>query len=500
MERLEHSPVRIPVRGWSLRRGRLALRCGLVLGLGLTGPRLEAAAAAAEESGAAVPAAGIPEDGASDWTANVSLLEEYRLRRASGALAKTSPLGEAAADDQLDQRLRLHSDVQVDGADEHFRGVFSGALWWNVDGAQESGHPVLFASQYDESALWVAPYALSAEWHDAGVLDHVRVGRQDTEHGLPLTFDGASLGLRPMGRFLLLYGFGGQTVHFFETMPGLLENWVASTGAVLRPIPALQVELDARLVREQRNDSMDADGSAFATHSYGLTAWTRTDLIAAKLQVRGLNEEVSHAAGSMSFSLPSAGFGLDAQVSGQFVTLDEVAESENPYFALLGPSLPHARYRFEAWKEFGLGGEAIWTNHLGWRGRQLLDGEEQPFNRNAGALYLDSRVDDLIERGLSFGASAEYNYVPTSPDEGWLFTLGGCASYDSGTFRTEVGTYYQRFKINYYQRAEELNDARTVYGSVGYRAAEWLELRGRYELEIVDRYLESFSISARQDF
>ncbi len=457
---------------------------------------------AAAEPAAAEPAAPSPGPArSSGWTTGVSLLEEYRLRRASRALTEPGPLGEAAAvDDQLDHRLRLHADAQVDGLDDRFRGLFSGALWWDLNGPADVGSGDLFASSYDDSRPWVAPYALSVEWHDDGVLDHARLGRQDAEHGLPLTFDGASLGLRPFGRELLLFGFGGRTVHFFQTDPGFFEAWVASAGASLRPLPALQLELDGRLLQERVDDSVEAGDATVTTVSYGLSAATRTELVTAKLRARGLDEQPSHLAGAVEFFLPSSGLGATAELSAQIVTLNEIAESENPYFALLGPSLPHARYRFELFHELALGEEAIWTNLVGWRGRQVVGHEEQPFNRNVGAAYLHSRVDDLLLPGLYLGATVGYDYVPTARDEPWLVALGGAAGYVGKALRTELGTDYQRYKIKYYQRAEELHDARTVYGAVGYRVAAALELRGRYELEIVDRYLESFTFTARQDF
>jgi hypothetical protein len=81
-----------------------------------------------------------------------------------------------------------------------------------------------------------------------------------------------------------------------------------------------------------------------------------------------------------------------------------------------------------------------------------------------------------------------------------LLALGGSAGYNGVTVKTELGTYFQQFKINYYQQAEELHNARTIYGTVAYRLATWLELRGRYDFDIFDRYLQSFYFSARQDF
>lgn len=437
----------------------------------------------------------------SGWDADASFFEEYRLRRTSNALGHPGPLDEPlAAEDQIDQRLRLLSDAQVEGASGRFRAVFSGALWWDLGGSPEAGSPNLLASQYDEHQPWVAPYALSVEWRHYGMLDHLRVGRQDAEHGMPLTFDGGSVAFEPLGRPVQLFAFGGQTVHFFETSPGLLEDWVGSAGAVVRPSRALSFEFDARIVRDTLEDRETAEREPVTTHSYGVNAAARTEAIVARLYARAIDEVPSHAGGRMQLAITDWGFGVDSRIDLQLVTLGEIVESENPFFSLLGTSLPNARFVFESWKELSLGEEALSTLHAGWRGRQLLGGDERPFNRNSGAVYVHARFEDLVQQGLFAAMSAEWNYVPGAMDSEWLLTLGGSAGYSGVALKTEVGTYYQQYKINYYQRAEELRDARTVYGSLGYRVAEWLELRARYEFEIVDRYLESYFLSARQDF
>jgi hypothetical protein len=145
-------------------------------------------------------------------------------------------------------------------------------------------------------------------------------------------------------------------------------------------------------------------------------------------------------------------------------------------------------------------GDTTLSLHLGWRERQLINAAERAFNRNTGGVYLMARLDDLGRRGFFVSGTAEYNYVPWSHPHDWFLALGGSTGYTGEAVKTEVGTYFQQFKILYYQRAEELLNSRTVYGSVTYRVATWLELRARYEFEILDRYLQSFFFSLRQDF
>ena len=444
---------------------------------------------------------GAPDEGVDGWTSDFSLLEEYRLRIASHALPTSGPLGELLqTNQQSDQHLRLLGDGQISGLNDHFRAVVSSALWLDLDGPSAPGAASLFATQYDNAQPWVAVYALSAEWREHKALDHVRVGRQASEHGLPLTFDGMSLGVRLLRRRLQLFGFGGKTVHFFETVPGLFENWVASTGAVLRPTSSTAFEFDTRLIREQTLNADRSQRNAITNHSYGLSAALGSENLSSKVYVRGIDRRPSHLGGAFMFENERLGLGLDARIHAQLVTLGEVVESENPFYSLLGPSLPYAQFRFESWKDFRVGRQAHWSLHLGWRGRQVVGAAEQPFNRNTGAIYLHTRLDDFVRKGLFVGGTVECNYVSYTANSDRMLTLGGSTGYGNEWVKAELGTYFQQYKIIYYQSAEELHNARTVYGSVAFEPAQWLELRARYEIDIFDMYLQSFFFSARQDF
>lgn len=451
---------------------------------------------------AAEPArAAEPDAESSSFNAQFSALQEYRLRIASHALPRVGSLGEApSVNQQIDQRLRLLGDGSISAADDRFRAEMSGALWLDLDGGSAPGAASLFATQYDNARPWIAAYALSAEWRRDKWLDHARVGRQSSEHGLPITFDGGSLGLRVLERKLLLFGFGGRTVHFFETKPGLFENWIASLGATYRPTANVALELDARAIQEQVLNADRSRHDTVSNSSYGFSAAWRSESLYTKALARGIDDRISHVGGNFQLQSTELGFGLDARVHAQLTTLGEIAESENPFFSLLGPSLPHARFRFESWKDLSVGPDSTLSLHLGWRGRQVIAHAEQPFNRNTGAVYLHARIDDFVQKGLFIGGTAEANYVPRALTREWALAFGGFTGYSGSDIRTEVGTYFQQFKINYYQVAEELHDARTVYGSIAYRLLTWLDLRARYEIDIFDRYLQSFYLSARQDF
>ena len=441
------------------------------------------------------------DDGRARWSADFGLLEEYRLRIVSHALADRGPLGQPVSPNQAsDQRLRLLGDGQITGMDDRFHAVMSGALWLDLDGAGKPGTGSLFATQYDNAQPWWAVYALSAEWQGKKALDYVRVGRQASEHGMPLTFDGAALSLRVVGRELELFGFGGKTVHFFESMPGLFENWVASTGAVLRPTLNSKIEVDTRLIREPTANADRSQLDLITNHSYGISAALSSGSLQSKVYARGIDRHPSHVGGAFMFQSERLSLGLDARIHGQLQTLGEVVESENPYYSILGRSLPYVRFRFELWKDFELGKLTRFDVHIGWRGRQVVGYPEQRFNRNTGALYLNAEFEDLLRKGLFLGGSVEHAYVPYVVHGEQMLTLGGFAGFRNARFKAELGSYFQQYKLVYYQTAEELHDARTLYSSLGFHVSDGLYLQGRYEIDIFDRVLQSFFFSAREDF
>jgi hypothetical protein len=446
----------------------------------------------------------LPVEPAPAWSGELSLVQEYRVREApSGSADTTGVLGvPVAVNPRTDHDLRLTLDGQGRGFHDRLQGQISAALWWDMDGHVPTGQPGqtdLFGEFSDYRQPLFVVYALSAEWRRSLPLEYLRLGRQVSEHGLPITFDGGSLGLRLWERQLSLFGYAGRTVHFFETQPGLFENWVTCAGAGYRPSEHIRLEADSRFEHDTVI-SRDVPQRVWVyAHSYGLALSTRFQESWGKLFVRGLDRSASHAGGALRLAFPSLAAGIDAQASAQLRTLGEISENENPFYSLLGPSLPNLRARVEVWKEIALGQLTTLGLRAGWRVRQLLSGTEGPFNRNYGGIYFQSELNDLAVKGLFATGILEWNYVPWSVSRDSFLALGGSAGYSIRRIKVEAGTYYQRWKVNYYRDVEELQNARTVYASTGVRALPWLELRARYTLEIVDRYIQSAFFSIRED-
>jgi hypothetical protein len=438
----------------------------------------------------------------SPWSANLWLTQEYRYRTAGApTVATPSPLGEAPAQQpKTDQDLRLTLDGTFLGLGEHAVGTVSAAFWRDMDGQVPRGDPALFGDLQGLAQPLFVLYALSAEWRRSTPLERLALGRQQAAHGLPVTFDGGSVDLRFWQRRLSCFAYGGRTVHFFEADPGFLEDWLVGGGAGLRLTQHLQLEVDSRYLHETVLAAGGEPGNPVATNSYGLSLTGRWDELSGKLFARGMNHRFSHLGGVFHLLLPRAGLGVDGQTTVQLVPLGEIAESESPYYSMLGNSLPHLRARLETWKDFRLGEKAAVTLAAGTRLRQLLYDQPVRFNRNMSALYLRGDLNDLPWQGVFASVMAEWNLPGQASDSSRFFTVGGTAGYRSRRLRGEVGTYFQRFKINYYRDVEELTDARTVYTMAALRVLPQLELRGRYVLEIVDRSIHTAYLTLREDF
>jgi hypothetical protein len=440
-----------------------------------------------------------PTQTATNTTANFSLVQELRYRTANSGLATpASPLGNPTQSNP-DTDLRLTLDGEVRSIHERLRGQVSAALWLDVDGNKSMGEPDLFAEAHDGRTRPVGVvYTLSAEWRQGSTLDYLRFGRQESTFGLPLTFDGGALGLSFWKRQLSLFALGGHTLHFFESQTGLLENWVGCAGAKYRPNANAYWELDSRFEHEAvRTDNPEATGW-IQSHSYGLSFTARSEESWGKLFIRGLNRKASQAGAAFRLAIRSIAFGMDAHVRAQLRTLGEISETEHPFYSILGASLPHLRAQLELWKEIELGGNATLSLRSGWRIRQLLGYAERAFNHNSGGIYSQAAIHDLGFKGLFAYGILEWNYLPWSLSNDSFFSLGGAAGYTHRKFSFEAGTTYQRWKITYYRDALELQDARTLYGSVSIHALPWLEIRAHSSLEFVDRMIQSTYLSLRE--
>ncbi|MDF1564541.1 MAG: hypothetical protein P1V51_15965 [Deltaproteobacteria bacterium] len=476
---------RSPRRPPGIPSGCLLLLFALWPGLSRAeAPADEPSPAAAEETALASP-------GLVYW---LTARQGYRLRDARpGDEAAADPLAPVAPATDQDLHLALDAGL-LNGAGTLGADLALGA-WLDADGIAGDPAPLAFASVRDGAAGRAASlYLASVFYRPGGWLKEVRLGRMSTGFGTRTVFDGASLSLLPLRGLrspalarLELVALGGRTAHLYELDGEHFEDWLGAVALRLRPLRDLKLALDYRLMIED-------SASAGLDHGYGLEAqWRISDFLGARLEVRGVDDALSRLALAGRYWHEALGFGLDARIDLQLSTLEALNERDDPLFAILGPSHPNLRWDLDLFEEFETG-HADYVLHLGWQGREPLDGISAPFNRRQGRLHLTGDALELVIPGLQASLSLEYHHDGGDLGEG-LLTLGGAAGYRSEALRGlggELGSYYQRFKYDYYADVEERQDVRTFFVAAFVDALPWLEVRLRYTLEHFDRTAHSF--------
>ncbi len=447
----------------------------------------------------------VDEDGDSDkWTFLFNALEEYRMRYGTAPVLRdeTGTMPPSPAESDHDLRFFLGSSL-LDPTDRFFADVSLG-LWMDLNQTPAPLSGSALTSQYDEStitagdvSLWIDVYSLYGEYHGDGIVGLARLGRQQAEHGRPATFDGATLRVRLLKRYLEMFAFGGRTVHFFNTDDGWFEDWLASSGFVIRPHRMLKFELDYRFLNETA-----PSGEGITNHSYGIQGWLLTDhWFYLKGHLRGLGDRVSRLGGATMMVWDKANMGLDIAGDLQLVALREINEFDDPYYAILGESRPNFRAHVDLWKAFETSG-GTYTAHAGWDARMLSTNTPALFNRDYGKVYAWLQATDIAIPGPFAGVMFEYHYTLASDAHGDdnILTLGGSLGWDRKPLRVEAGTYYSKIKYNYYQTVDERENVRTYFGEVGYRVFDWLRVMGRYEFERFDRDIHQATLSLSQAF
>lgn len=474
----------------------------LGLCIAMPGARADDSAQAKGAEEAAPAATAEQADEGPGWSFWIQADEQYRLRKVVGSDADPGSVLDPAADGETDHDLRFYLAGGFRDPSDRFGADVAMALWLDADGDVPEGTPSGLGQVTDYRNPWWDVYTLQADYRSRGVLKLARVGRQAAGHGQPLTFDGASLEAKlPL---VEVFAFGGRSVHFFETRQDLWEDWVASGGLAMRPMRDLRIEADYRFSLEDVETTQDSSEpkEAIRQHSYGLTVWYRNgEWLQIKAHLRGLDDAVSHAGGLFRLTLPGADLGADLGVAAQLVTLRQLSEREDPFYSLLGESLPHLRWHLDLWKripasfgDFGV--------HLGWDGRQVLQEEEDTFNRSLNRLYLQAEAIDVFTDGLFARLSVEghFTHVDSNLTGDLDLAVGGAAGYQGAMLGAELGTYYQRVKYDYYQDLRIINDVRTTYAALSIKPLDWLRLRARYEWERSDRDVHTALLSVAQSW
>lgn len=422
--------------------------------------------------------------------------ETYRPKWSVFLWADESYQFRASPKDELyDQDLKLALSLGATDPSDHWSMALSAGLLWDLNGVQSSPRKdSSIQSLYDYSEpVYFDVFKLYGEYHSNQIVKLARAGRMVSEYGPSSVFDGATLVLRPIPRYLDLFVYGGRTEHYFHVDSNYFEDWMAAGGVVVRPIRDLKFEAEYRFAYEDTTLKKN-----LADHAFSLTGWYRyPDWVQIKAFMRTLNRDVSNAGGGFRLEWLAQELGFDAGAKAQLVTLHEISEADDPYLLVLGESRPHVRFHANAYKLF-TSDVGVYGLHLGFQGRRLTSGDETPFNRNVGRVYLLFTAKDILIKGPFLSAVFErWGDGPRATDNG-LWTFGGSLGYDVRWFRAEIGSFYQLYKYTYYEDASEKTRVRTFFGEVRGHPLKWLAIHGRYEFERFDRDVHTFLFGITQ--
>jgi hypothetical protein len=78
--------------------------------------------------------------------------------------------------------------------------------------------------------------------------------------------------------------------------------------------------------------------------------------------------------------------------------------------------------------------------------------------------------------------------------------LGGSAGYDKKPVKATIGSYYYRYKYDYYVDVREYADVRSYFGEFRYDPFTWLSGRVSYTFEQFDRNIHTVTLTIVETF
>jgi hypothetical protein len=214
-----------------------------------------------------------------------------------------------------------------------------------------------------------------------------------------------------------------------------------------------------------------------------------------------LNTSVSNAGGGALLESLALELGGEVSADAQLVTLREINERDDPYWAILGESLPYLRLGGQVWKNFTTR-VGLYGIHLGINERLLTQNDPTRFNRNYGRVYALLQADDIVTKGPFASVVFEYHYTHLNAGlpENAQFAVGGSVGYDKKPVKITAGSYYYLYKYDYYATVTEEADVRTYFGEFRYTPLKWLSVGLRYEFEQFDRDIHTVMLRLSQTY
>jgi hypothetical protein len=421
---------------------------------------------------------------------SIACVPRAPVRRWSGdaTLRFRGRYSEDDADNDLYQYLRLRyrrEDAPGWSASMHLR------ISEDLDGQNDGSSFFVFDSVDDtyDSPVLSRLYHLYASYRPpSGVVEQVRVGRQDVTAGDLFHVDGAHVLLRPGPAPTRLYAFGGVPSHLYEA--SVEGDWIVGAGAAFDPWCGASVEV-SDVFLEDESGLYGARNANLATVQLSQRLRTWGSLRAGYQQ---LDDEPRVAWASADLLAPR----LDATVRGAVRTqiLSEKAQAYDidPYYAILLEYEPYWEASLSASK--GLG--RVWAVEAGGQVRRLYDEDDRgDFNHEFTRAYATVSAKDWPARGLGVAVTGEGWRAEDGEDIGAVgfeveWKPGGC-------WRATAGMDYALYRTDLYA-AEERYDSYGWFLRARWRSSRW-EWDGslRLDTDDFDTYVTA-NLSLRFEF
>jgi hypothetical protein len=378
------------------------------------------------------------------------------------------------ADTDLYQHFRVRyrrEDAPGWSASMHLR------LSEDLDGIADSSDFFVFDSVDDtyDTAILSRLYHLYAHYHaPGGVLDYVRIGRQDVTAGEIFHVDGATVSLRPSPcGSARLFAFGGIPSHLYEsTIDG---DWIVGVGGSFSP---------------WRGASVEASDVYLEDHSeiYGTpTANLFTVEMAQRFANGGLragyqhlDEEARKAWGSFDWFVPRWAASFRGTLHVQILSEEEQAYDIDPYYAILLDLQPYWDLGLSASKELG----RCASVEAGVQLRRLFeDDDEGAFNHEFTRVYGTLATQHRPWYGLGLAVTGEWWSAEDTED---VVAAGFEVDYrPGGRWRWTAGMDYALYRTDLYA-AEERYDSYGWYLRARYDPSPRWHLDGRLRVDTDD--------------
>ena len=341
-------------------------------------------------------------------------------------------------------------------SDAGWSGSFYGRLAQDLDGDGSEGDFDPFNdvdSSYD-SALTGRLYHLYATFRpECGLVEQVRIGRQDVDGGYPFLVDGVHVTTAPRGRAeFQATAFAGLPAHLFESSPE--GDFIGGLGVAFRP----WVDADARFDWVWVKD----ENEYYGTPESHLYTFELRQKVSAYASGRVWYEQVdSHPreAGVSGLSyLPEHDVALRGSFRSQLDDENSLAYDVDSFTALLVTLRPYWDAHASASKGFDNGV----TLEGGVTARGLwLDDDEGEFNREFARFYATVSRECFPRRDVTLSLTGEYW---ASHDD--VFSGGLDVTWKaSECFRLSAGIDYALYRTDIYSGTERF-ESYGVYGRV----------------------------------